>query len=245
MNPDFEINQLRWQLQSKDYTHEEIDELCDIVSHQVNEVILDIVENAVAEAIMYAESNNIHDFISDINIIDTGESFRIWTLSGITDYSTPEVQMLPHLLKNADIAADGSRYKVIPVKEKTKPSTTMGTSSVDVLKRQQVAADQARLSLKQNRGDNLSAKAHSMANDFRAALARNMDQQRKEKQQSIASGTPKFRTASSKQDPKTMWVLPEKELDMTQFLLDLNDRMRDEIHRSVTIIVNSYKEDFA
>lgn len=243
INADFELNQLRWTLKET-YLDEEVDFIVDQASQNVNEVILDVVANAVAEAVSYAELYNIDDFIKEMNVVDTGSSFQITTTSGRTDFSVPAIEMLPHLLKSANISKDGTRYKVIPIQEKS--GITGSTNSADMLKQQQAAITQARDSLKQNKANGTSARASSMASDFRNALARNMAAQRSAttKTPSKGTGPVQFRTATSLQDPKTKWVLPKKDMDMTHFLWDLNHQMQATIDESVMMIIKSYREEY-
>lgn len=242
INPDFELDKLRWSLQNKDYLPQEIDDICDLAAYDVNEIILDAVAGAVAQAVTFAENLKIEDFIREMMVADTGISYYITSRSGRTDYSIPEQEMLPHLLKNAKISSDGTRYKVIPVQDKA-PSN-IGTSSDAAMYNRQILVENARNSAKNLRNDGKSVRANSMAENLRSALAQNMNQQRASNKEARVVGPVKFRTATSKQDPHTQWVLPAKEKDMTQFLGELNYNLQNTIDTSVIAIIDSYKREY-
>ncbi len=77
---------------------------------------------------------------------------------------------------------------------------------------------------------------------------RSMDVERKEHAQRI-SKTPTstktiFRTASSKQDPNTNWVLPKKEMDFTDDLNQVNSELREAVETIVSGVIQSYKESY-
>ena len=241
INPDFELERLRWNLQNRDLTQYEIDTVCRQASEDVNAIILDIISNAASEAVSHAESIEAWDFISDMDVGQDGWVYVVKTKSGLTDYSIDAVHNLPNLLKNAKTAADGSKYKVIPMKEKSN-KRVIGTSSADVMAAQTDAANAARQSLRDRQGDR-SARANVMAENFRQQIAQRM-QARKEDDKRTEGPTTGFRTATSKQDAASQWVIPEKNRDMTQYLLDLNDRIKSTVEDSVMQIINSYQQEY-
>src|SRR5687768_16788256 len=157
INPDAEINRLRYYLTQKNWLPHEVDQICDLVSRDVNEVILDIVASAVADATEYAESIGASEFIDEMDVIEVGGSFMVTTISGKLDYSQPEKQMLPHLLKNAKTSADGSRYRVIPVGGKK--TETIPANIFSVLQDRQSRLREARAALQQYNEDTRSARA--------------------------------------------------------------------------------------
>lgn len=245
INPDAEINRLRSYLGQKNWMPSEIEEILDLASRDMNEILLDIISNAVAEATDYAVDIGAEEFVEDLDVIETGGSFMISTRSGKTDYSIPERKMLNDLVKNGKTAADGSKYKVIPVgKEDT---TRQPRDIFTMLRQKESILQEARRSLNEQALDKRSVRAQHMAGHFRNVISRKLEER-------VASVQPKkvtttkqveFRTASSNQDPNTSWVIPAKELDLTGYLMDMNKRVQDSIYSSVMLIVESYEKEFS
>lgn len=240
LSPDLEINRLRWNLSNKGWQSQELDAICDQAAADINTIILDVVSGATAEAIEYAEAIGADDFIDDLDIVESGSIFQIRTRSGKTDYSRSRKEMLQHLLKNAKTAQDGSKYKVIPMRDKQK--FDIGTSMFDTMKKVDAAQQEAKTAIVDNNQNNRSARANQMAYQFRQSMKRSMLDDNKKVNDGPVTG---FRTASSKQNADTQWVIPEKDVDMTQFLAELNNRIEDTIEQSVVFIIKSYEEEYA
>lgn len=242
LNPDLEIDRLRWRLAERDWLPEEVDQICDDAASEINSIILDVVANASAEAIDHAESIGASDFLSDIEISEVGSYFHIATRSGKTDYSRDRKVMLPSLLKNAETAKDGTRYKVIPIRDKGAEQMKPSNDMYNTMKQMQKAQETARSSLKDNNRNNRSARANFMADQFRVSMrqAMNVNQSKP-----AETGPVSFRTATSKQDPNVDWVIPEKDMDLTQYLDDLNRRIDETIDSSVLLIIESYEKEFS
>ena len=115
INPDAEVDRLRHTLMQEGYDLADADLICDAASDDINELMLDIAANAITEATEYAAQIGAEDFIDDIDVIPSGGIFIVTTRSKRTDYSEPERKMLLDLIKNGENAADGSKYKVIPI----------------------------------------------------------------------------------------------------------------------------------
>lgn len=79
-------------------------------------------------------------------------------------------------------------------------------------------------------------------------VARSIDVQRKENaamQSKVPAGTKTtFRTATSKQDASTKWVLPAKKMDFTDDLNEANSDLRESVDSIVAGVINSYKESY-
>lgn len=237
INPDTELDKLRWNLRNSGLDYQDVDVICDAAANDINEIILDVISNATAEAISYAEDIGAEKFLEDIDVILEGSIYIVGTKSGSADYSTPKVENLPNLLRNAEVAKDGSRYKVIPIKDKgPKVRTTM----FDTVREQQEQIKETRKSLLESSGER-SARASAMAESFKQSLNRTVNYSRTE---ATVGGTTSFRTASSKQNSSTSWVIPEKDRDMTQFLMSLNDNIRDTIESSISTIISSYEQEY-
>jgi hypothetical protein len=265
INPDAEINRLRSFLGQRGWMQSEIDEICDLVANDINEVILDIVSNAIAETTDYALDIGAEEFIEDIDIIDTGSGYMISTISGKTDYSVPEMKMLPDLVKNGEVSADGDRYRVIPIGGRSSDNrddnaqegiSTVGRNKFEnrqardiftMLQQKDATLQQARRNINQNALNNRSQRAQALASHWRDVI-KSRTQQHTSSVQSKRAGqdaNPEFRTASEKQDPQTQWVIPAKEMDMTGYIMDMNKRIQDGIYESVMFIISSYEKEFA
>jgi hypothetical protein len=237
INPNNELDRLRWDLNSKNYDSAYIDMILESAAQAINESIVDIVTTATAEAVIFAEDIGAEDFISDVDVFEDGYIYKIGTRSGQTDFSIDRVENLPNLLKNAETAKDGTRYKVIPITDKNeKPK--IGASMFESMKAQQriqVAKKDAMLA----EGRDRTIRAKSVADSVRQSLNRSMPARAKE------GRATSFRTATSKQDPSTQWVIPEIDRDMTQYLYDLNHRIDMDIQQAITMILSSYQREYS
>ncbi len=243
INPDAEVNRLRSFLSQRDWYQTEIDEICELCHNDINEIILDIISNAVAEASDYAIELGAEEFLEDLDVSEIGGGYMIGTKSGKTDYSIPERQMLPDLVKNGEVSEDGDRYKVIPVGGRSE--TTQPRDIFSVLRQRDQVLKEARRTINQQSLDNRSERAQRIAGQWRGILSEKMKQvaQSKPKIESPIK-KPEFKTASEKQDPNTAWVIPAKEMDMTGYLMDINKRIQESIYQSVMFIVESYEKEF-
>lgn len=238
INPDFELNRLRWSLHNKQWLPEEVDQIIDTATQEIDNIILDVISNASADAISYAETIGAEEFIADIDIVQEGSLYFVRTRSGKTDYSIPRIENLPNLLRNGKMSKDGSIYKVIPMRDKVAKNLT---SSFQMQLQQQSQIDAARDTIVEANKNNRSIRANTMADQFRQNLAKTIGSRKKD---DVRGPVSSFRTVSSKQDPKSDWVIPEKERDMTQYLLELNDRIKDSVEGAVITIINFYQQEY-
>ena len=244
INPDAEISRLRSYLDQRDWMPAEIDDILDLASNDINEIILDIVSNAVAEATDYALDLGAEEFIEDMDVIEVGGGFMISTLSGKTDFSIPERKMLNDLLKNAKVSKDGNRYKVIPVGGTE--SSQQPRDIFTVMRNRDSMLQEARATLNNESLDRRSARAQTMASHFRNIISSKLKERVIPRDRQVETRVkPNFRTASDKQDENTQWVIPAKEMDMTGYLMDMNKRIQESIYSSVMFIVESYEKEFA
>lgn len=241
INPKFEVERLRQTLVWKGLDDREATEVSNLAAGDIAEAISELALNAMVEAIQMGEQLGIEDFGEQITVINDGNTVSIGTDSGKTDFSWPSINMLPHLLKNAKIAKDGSRYKVIPMNNKKRTATSSAGVAVDMQAAQTVARD----ALKGNKmgaqsGDPLQSSALfsglAQAKEFMANKRRVRESQVKN-----APAT-EFRVASSKQNPATMWVSPPRDRDMTVILADINRNLETSIMNVVSSIVKQYEE---
>lgn len=245
MNPDFELMRLKNYLSSKNWAPAEIDSIMDVAARDINEVILDIIAETVAEATDYAASIGAEEFIEELDVAEVGGSFMILTRSGKTDFSIPELKMLPHLLKNAKEGENG-KYKVIPVG--SKKTSYRNRDIFSVLRQRDSMIKEARASLIESNLDKRSARAQQMASTWRTTMATRIQERLSMiKREAVVepSQQVEFRTASEKQDPETSWVIPARDMDMTGYLMDLNKSMQDLMSRACTQIVEASEREFA
>ena len=247
ISPDAEVSRLRSYLTSLGVSYRDIDTVCDAAASDINEAILTIVSDAMTDAVAYAVDRDIDEFIEDIDVQDYGGMYQIITKSGKTDYSVPERQMLNSLLKNADVAPDGTRYKRIPIGGSTSEKRTMGKNIFDDQRELQSRIADARASLRENLRDNKSSRSNSMTETFRKMVRENMAKRKQfytAPRDKTSTGTPEIRTVTDKMDPETQWVIPAKDMDMTGYLVDINNRIQQEIYQTVTTIVTEYERLF-
>lgn len=242
-DPNFEIQKLRFYLQSKDISYADIDRVCDAAATDLNEVVLSVVSEAMVDAVNYAESIGADEFIEDIDIIESGGVFAITTRSGKTNYSKPEVKNLQNLLKNGKVSKDGSRYRVIPLSDSDNRQK-IGKSIFEdqAILQSKIQAARDALTESMGRGSNKDTKG--MVKAFRNMISSNMQSRKSFYTLSAPTGKPKFRTASDKQDPNTSWVIPAKNIDMTSYLMTINSKIIDDV-RSISLkVISEYERLF-
>jgi hypothetical protein len=218
-----------------DWEAYEIEQILDEAAADVNEIILDIIENAVAQTVDYAQEQGIDAFIEDVDVVESGGIYQIWTVSGVTDYSTPERQMLPDLLKGRD-------HVTIPIQPKKK---RVRGDIFSVQQERQARLNEARQALMENDRNGRSIRAGEIAARFRSVLASRGPAVRNDRKVAESTGEPpEFRTASIKQDPNTQWVYPAQDLDMTGFIMNINEDIRRTIEDLVPRLIDSYVEEY-
>jgi len=239
MSVHLDIERLRFALSRNQVPNIEIQYICDNATGEINEALLSIVSGAVGEALDYAVNIGADGFIDDVQILpDSNGLYQISTHSGIMDYSKDKEEMLPHLLKNAKTAQDGSRYKVIPIPQK---DTKVEHSMFSVLQSRQDAQDDARAALR----DRVNNKRAGITDVLQANLAKQASAANTVRSTShVKSGTVEFRTASDKQDASKAWVIPEKEADMSEYVQDLNRRILDQARDVIKSVVDSYYSSY-
>jgi len=142
-------------------------------------------------------------------------AFILETESGITDFSEPPFPMLDKLLANGvKPMKDGSG--IYKVIPVGAPSKTPKTSI---------------------HANIFDAQKAIYAQRYEASVAQYNKVKPKESKVN-------FRTATSKQNRATQWVLPEKEKDFTEDLQEINSMLQDEHDNIVKSIIQSYEESF-
>ena len=243
INPRFEVDRLRQTLIFKGLDDRDATHICELAANDISVAITELVVKALDDAANMGDDLGIEDFSSQIRAVQVGSTFQIITDSGRTDFSVGEIQMLPHLLKNPKRAKDGTLYKVIPMRNKS--SSKQIKSIFEAQRDQQEAQREAVAKIKQTKGTGVDALNPSTMFSGLAA-AKDFIARKKEMQAAIEknneTGPKEFRTATSKQNPSEMWVLPAKERDMHTVLVDINRRLEDDIQNTVQSIVRQYEE---
>ena len=245
INPDAEVDRLRHMLIQGGYDISDAYTICDAVSDDINELMLDIAANAMTEATEYAGQIGAEEFIDDMDVVPYGGIFMITTRSRKTNYSESERKMLPSLLSNAKRATDGSMYKVIPITDKKR--SNIPNNMFELLRdqrRQQVAT---RNTMVQELKIGRSKGVGSMQERLRAMITNSRNSRKMfytMSRPSVVTGDTVFRTASSKQYADTSWVRPARKLDMTGYLMDLNNKIDRVLFDSVRFLVRSYQEEY-
>lgn len=220
------INDLRRYLESMGLNHGDVDDVCRNATQEINNKVRLIVESAVLDAENQGSAMGADEFLSQIKLDADSGYVQISTDSGELDFSMPPTPMLPWLLKNPKIAKDGSRYKIIPV--------GAGTTQKPKPMAKDIAAG---LSALTSEGSSVENMAQQMAQVFTAGALK----QSPLRQEPRAAGEVSFRVASDKQDATRQWVAPAKDLDLTGLIMDINNRMREEIDKACDEVVSKYQ----
>ncbi len=137
------------------------------------------------------------------------------TDSGNMDFSTPPYPNLANLLRGAKPIKDGSGvYKVIPVGKPSNNRPKVSTNIYDAWK--QINAERVE-----------NAKAQY------AAIA-----------PKGSPGKQQFRTATSKQNAGSQWVIPAKNMDFSEDVKNINTELTKTMDEIVNEIIRSYEESF-
>lgn len=248
IDPNMEIRRLRTNLLMRRLPENVIDEVTELATKEISQAISEVISGGLEQAIAEGERVNATDFVAQLRAINVGSYFQVTTDSGQMDFSEPPWPMLPSLLKNAKTAKDGSRYKVIPIKEKTpsKPKrTSPNRTSIEAMR----TLDQARREGAQGRQARQHGERRGTMSIFEDAKAltgyynNNKPAERKEVDTRRDEGTTtKFRTASSKQDPAQDWVNPGRKIDMSETIRRINMDMQSEISTRVMQVIDKYDQ---
>lgn len=237
MDASYELNRLRQQLLSSDLTESEVESIIDVASAEISAATLDIVSSAIQEVEAAGMAQNATRFLDELEAIRYGNSFEIRTASGRTDFSNAPFPMLPSLLKNAKTAKDGSLYKVIPVKDQSK--TAISSYQVDQSRQKKLESFRKQINegIDSRRAGN---DALTATEAYAVAYTQTRIEGRNIKRNERSLGPVNFKTASSKQDASSAWVMPPKEQDFTGILMDVNARIRQQIDEIITDVINRY-----
>jgi hypothetical protein len=231
-----EIENLRSKLIVKGIPDYEADEICDNASLSIRDMVIDIVADALEEAVS-SDNGNSHNFVQQAMAVRDGALFKITTSSGRSDFSEPPFPMLPKLLSNAKVASDGSRYKRIPMRKKMGESSlpkTIENAVMQINKQREILKEEKKARLEKRRG---MASDPMEAIPSIEALPVSHNEHRFNNSESVAT---EFRTASDKQDANSKWVKPAKQADMTNELDRINNILQDRIDDAIRTVISAY-----
>lgn len=229
-----ELENLKNKLVARGFSHYEAERTCDRASHLIREAIIDIVADALEEAVISEEVYNSHSFVQEVMAIRDGSLFKIATLSGKTDFSEPPFPMLPKLLTNAKVAKDGSRYKKIPMRQRSSENSmpkTIENAIKHINKRRQELKTEKQARLEKQR-NGLADPTESIG-----TIEASPTPQHNYRFNHSSSVATQFRTASDKQDPSSKWVRPAIKADMTEKLERINLLLQEQIDDAIRMII--------
>lgn len=237
-----ELSRLKQILRSKNIPEATIDDICHDAAREISSAATDLLADAMIEAVNAGASVSSADFVSEVMSFRSGSFFRVDTSSGKTDFSEPPFPMLPKLLRSAKVSASGDLYKVIPIAQRDKSSSSVTTEeavrNINNARRAAKEEREAREEAGVRTGTTIPDPFHALASLADIQSANRPDSK---VQYSVAKEGPiSFRTASSKQNASTQWVKPGKQADLTSSLSDINNNLQDNIDKTILNIVNKY-----
>ena len=253
---DQELNILKGDMQMDNVLEAyEIEDLIEGAYKEVQESILLQVSASITELSEYALNLGAEEFLVDMSVEETASGWQIGTMSGVLDYSTQPIQMLPRLLSNAKTSKSGELYKVVPInKDKRQDEKTSTTDIFTAMKRRQDKIDTARAEL-HRRVSVRNERSRVLADQFTDILAQQMassqrnisealDQKQMRENSSSGETKVEFRTATSKQNPETDWVIPGKDLDMSDKVRQVNDDLSFSQRETVINAMQQLREHY-
>jgi hypothetical protein len=215
------INDLKYYLVSKGYSHNEVEDIVQEATQEIDSEVRSLVADALSQAENAADSMQATEFLDHIDLDTSSGYIRISTDNGQLDFSTPPVPMLPWLLKGAKTSKAGNQYRVVPIGK----SEGYSVSTKDV--------DSGIASVKN--GASIADVTAGIAQSF--GLSSNKIQ-RKLKDPSPASA---FRTASTSQEGTGAWMKKATEKDMRPAIDDINHQLRSKIEEVCVNVTNRYR----
>ena len=233
MNPNLAVDNLRARLILRGKSEDRADEICFMAIAEINEAVVNTIADGVDELRQLGLEHGLDELVEDIAVNRVGGSFRVGTVTGKTDFSTPPFPMLPKLLSAGKTAKDGHKYQVIPIPDE-KPETRRSLSLNDTMMQRKADIQQARQAIRDKSG---RPDAFTMAEQYIQTMTGIQVITEKD----ANTGAVHFRTASEYQDANTDWVKPAKQLDLTRQINDINDRIEHRIEQDTAMIINKYE----
>jgi len=228
-----EINRLRNLYAMKGVPDDFINGISEEIDQTIRSEIYDVLDFAMQRAHEAGEDYRLEDFMNELTAVRIGDSYNITTDSGKTDFSTPPFPMLPKLLKNAKIAKDGSRYKVIPLSGKGTPGLTTQKAMGDL--------NRARHEMKELRGHK-KRDPSDKGETFIGMYGKQRSKHKDDIQKNHVYSNTQFRTVTSKQDANTQWVHPGKSGDMSDILKEINNDLQQQVQDIIQSVITQYEK---
>lgn len=214
VNHRFELDRLRNTLISRGMSDAMVMSILLQAENKINEVLREQAEDAMSKAIEYGIDKRSGEFINELVIRPNDSMFTVETESGNTDFSDPPFPMLPRLLSGAKPIKDGSGVYKV-----IPVGSGEGRSFTTIMDAQKAIALQR----------------NQEAAERYAQITSNVGKR---------SGQKQFRTATSKQNADTQWVLPATEKDFTSDLKQLNEQLRETSEDSILEIIREYEDKY-
>lgn len=234
-----ELDRLKNSLKLKNVPEHLAQDICREASAEISDIVIDLISDAMSDAVSAGADVNSSDFIKEVMSARSGQAFQIITKSGREDFSEPPFPMLPKLLKRAQVAKDGSLFKVIPLKQKSSTSSLAVTTEEafkNINSNRDVLKQQRRARIQESKAGSINPFEGLEGVEPMLASSRNESKKVKETQ----SGPVNFKTASSKQDPGSQWVKPGKKADLTDKLMNINNNLQYNIDDAINQIIRKY-----
>ena len=233
LNVDSEISRLKARLSLSGLPPEVVEDMVNEASSMIHKMIDDSVNEAYNAAADMGYVNGLDEFVKELRVMKFGNSYKVWTESGRTDFSNPPFPMLPKLLKHAEIAKDGSRYKTIPIRQKGALAMTSEQVSREISAERQAIA-KAR--------ENKPYVSSDRPANFLEMYSTQKERVNRKRQFEKSTAATDFRTASSKQDANSQWMHPGNRADMSGVLNDINRDLEQQINNIVSFVISRYGE---
>jgi len=230
---DSRLETLKWGLVSRGYEDDEILGIVQSAREDIVSQIEDLVSSCLQEIQNTAIDIDSDEFLSEIKLVSNNGYIEIETDSGRTDFSKPEMRMLPSILSSGKTSSQGTTYKVVPIgknpfKEQRQTmikNVDAGINAISGLSKDKMSIQDATAEM---------AVAFGMAANSKIVG----------KKQSSIDRPVEFRTASSNQDETRDWVLPEKKADMTNIINEINTRIRYKTDDIINDVIGRYEREY-
>lgn len=251
IDPRMEIERLKSTLKIKGLDYSQAEEVGMYAQEDIDNAINELAQLAMEEAANAGMIMGATEFAEELQIVKLGGIPHIKTLSNQVDFTLPRREMLDDLLKNAKETADGTKYKIIPVgaeggqpTEENKRFTTLMDVQQNINRQNFAAVQQRKRELKEARkmiftgSSSMTFTGLAKAQEFLGVHGGGVTQATPRHTMNVV---PDFRTATSKQNPSTQWVLPERPMNMQLILADINRQLENDIQEAVRSIVRQYE----
>lgn len=216
------IEQLRFRLISAGVDTATTDDIVQTALSRIRDRVANSIDAGVNLAVETSSNIKAKGFEKDIKISYNHRGLEIESAKGSLDYSSPPFPMLDRLLAKGKTAKDGSIYRVIPVGSKT--------SSLEVSVDTSEALQQARDTTPKRSLTDMSRQVATAFNTGVKVVAKD--------KKVTSTSQPNFKTASSKQDRSTQWVIPARQADLTPAVTEINAMMAGDMDKAVDDVLS-------